>query len=96
VSSLSAKARQSTGTPANKRVSFGPYISPEYIDKHLPPSSPVRKGASVPANGITPVKAASAVSAAAAARINGTPSSLLKQSLKRATMDKRRSVSEMS
>ena len=31
-----------------KRVSFGPYISPEYIDKTLPPSSPVRKGAAAP------------------------------------------------
>ena len=26
-----------------KRVSFGPYVSPEYFDKALPPSTPVRK-----------------------------------------------------
>ena len=31
-----------------KRVSFGPYISPEYIDKHLPSSTPVKKGAAPP------------------------------------------------
>lgn len=31
-----------------KRVSFGPYVSPEYFDKALPPSTPVRKGAVPP------------------------------------------------
>ena len=28
---------------SKKRVSFGPYVSPEYFDKALPPSTPVRK-----------------------------------------------------
>ena len=33
-----------SGTPTRgKRVSFGPYVSPEYFDKALPPSTPVRK-----------------------------------------------------
>merc|ERR1712212_572692 len=27
-----------------KRVSFGQHLSPEYIDKYLPPSTPVRRG----------------------------------------------------
>ena len=27
----------SNDTPSSKRVSFGPYISPEYIDKNMPP-----------------------------------------------------------
>jgi hypothetical protein len=39
---------------ANKRVSFGPYISPEYIDKRLPPSTPVKKGAPPPNGHGTP------------------------------------------
>ena len=59
----------SAGTPTrggSKRVSFGPYISPEYIDKNMPPSTPVRRGA-------TPTKDANVKRA--------TPSSLLKRSL---------------
>ena len=31
--------------PGNKRVSFGPYLSPEQFDLNLPPATPVRKGA---------------------------------------------------
>jgi len=36
-------------TPMRKRVSFGPAVTPELIDKTLPPDTPVRKG-SVPSN----------------------------------------------
>ena len=63
-----AAAANAAGTPTSgsKRVSFGPYISPEYIDKSLPPSTPVRKGA-------TPNRDNS--------KIKATPSSLLKKSL---------------
>ena len=32
-------------TPAAKRVSFGPYLSPEQFDNTLPPATPVKKGA---------------------------------------------------
>jgi len=42
-----------SGIPG-KRVSFGPYISPEYIDKRLPPSTPVKKGAPPPNGHSTP------------------------------------------
>jgi hypothetical protein len=52
-----------TPSGSGKRVSFGPYISPEYIDKNMPPSTPVKKGAAPP-NG-TPA--------------TSTPSSLLKR-----------------
>ncbi|XP_040575710.1 uncharacterized protein [Lepeophtheirus salmonis] len=44
-------ADHSSGSPGagasepRKRVSFGPMISPEYIDKSLPPSTPIKKGA---------------------------------------------------
>ncbi|XP_059351643.1 proliferation marker protein Ki-67-like [Daphnia carinata] len=31
-------------TPATKRVSFGPYLSPEQFDKSLPPATPIKKG----------------------------------------------------
>ena len=54
-----------------KRVSFGPYISPEYIDKTLPPSTPVRKGQAPSSEASTPRATAS------------TPSTLLKHSLKK-------------
>lgn len=30
---------------ANKRVSFGPYLSPEQFDNTLPPATPVKRGA---------------------------------------------------
>ena len=42
------------GLASGKRVSFGPYISPEYIDKRLPPSTPVKKGAPPPNGHSTP------------------------------------------
>ena len=49
--------RQSAGVVATlspgvgfKRMSFGPYISLKYIDKHMPPSSPVRKGVTHPSS----------------------------------------------
>lgn len=32
-------------TPAAKRVSFGPYLSPEQFDNTLPPATPIKKGA---------------------------------------------------
>lgn len=32
-------------TPSSKRVSFGPYLSPEQFDNTLPPATPVKKGA---------------------------------------------------
>ena len=56
-------------------MSFGPYVSPEYIDKNLPPSTPVRKGAApkVATPKGTPKNAGKAVS----------PASLLKRSLKK-------------
>jgi hypothetical protein len=54
-------------------VSFGPYISPEYIDKTLPPCSPVKKGGvAKPVEG-TPRSAV----------VDATPTSLLKKTLKR-------------
>jgi hypothetical protein len=32
-------------TPSLKRVSFGPYLSPEQFDNTLPPATPIKKGA---------------------------------------------------
>lgn len=32
-------------TPSTKRVSFGPYLSPEQFDNKLPPATPVKRGA---------------------------------------------------
>lgn len=32
-------------TPSAKRVSFGPYLSPEQFDNTLPPATPIKKGA---------------------------------------------------
>lgn len=32
-------------TPSGKRVSFGPYLSPEQFDNTLPPATPIKKGA---------------------------------------------------
>ena len=44
VSSAVKRLREEESTPSRKkRVSFGPYVSPEYFDKALPPSTPVRK-----------------------------------------------------
>ena len=47
---IKRKEAESGETPGakRKRVSFGPYVSPEYFDKTLPPSTPVRKGAEPP------------------------------------------------
>ena len=64
---FSVSAAPKDDTPSgNKRVSWGPYISPEYIDKNMPPATPVRRGA-------TPTTSESSVKA--------TPQSLLKKSL---------------
>ena len=43
-SSLKSLIRKSIG--GKKRVSFGAVLSPEYFDKTLPPSTPVRRGSS--------------------------------------------------
>ena len=44
LSSAVKRLREEESTPSRKkRVSFGPYVSPEYFDKALPPSTPVRK-----------------------------------------------------
>ena len=44
VSSAVKRMREEESTPnMRKRVSFGPYVSPEYFDKALPPSTPVKK-----------------------------------------------------
>ena len=60
-------APKKADTPSrSKRVSWGPYVSPEYIDKTLPPSTPVKRGA-------TPNRDTSLIKA--------TPTSLLKKSL---------------
>ncbi|XP_047739806.1 endochitinase A isoform X3 [Hyalella azteca] len=63
-SSASAKKRKAApcgelDSPAgrNKRVSFGPYLSPEQFDKQLPSSTPVRKGEKP--NFASPIKLAS-------------------------------------
>ena len=64
----------SASSGGRKRVSFGPYISPEYIDKHMPPSSPVRKGATPPS---TPTRPAEKKPSAS------TPTSLLKKNMKK-------------
>ena len=44
---LVSSSSQLTKTPAtgSKRVSFGPYLSPEQFDMTMPPASPVKKGA---------------------------------------------------
>lgn len=53
-SSAAALAAAYPVLASGKRVSFGPYISPEYIDKRLPPSTPVKKGAPPPNGHATP------------------------------------------
>ena len=46
---VSSKKRRSIDDIApsakRKRVSFGPQLSPEHFDKHLPPRTPLRRGA---------------------------------------------------
>lgn len=32
-------------TPNSKRVTFGPYLSPEHFDNNLPPATPIKRGA---------------------------------------------------
>lgn len=77
-----AAAEAKADTPAHvshsKRVSFGPYVSPEYIDKNLPPSTPVKKGA-------TPK--VSEVNVRDISVIESTPANLLKKSLLRKAME---------
>ena len=86
----------SPGSP-RKRVSFGPYISPEYIDKHLPPSSPVRKGATPTPNSSGSKKKKGAGGSGGGSSGGGTPrggapatpSSLLKHVHKKAVAAKK-------
>jgi len=40
------KRKDSAKGPEKKRISFGPTLSPEFFDKSLPPSTPLRKGRS--------------------------------------------------
>ena len=40
------KRKDSAKGPEKKRISFGPTLSPEFFDKTLPPSTPLRKGRS--------------------------------------------------
>merc|ERR1712129_530433 len=78
-----AAAESKADTPVHgshsKRVSFGPYVSPEYIDKNLPPSTPVKKGATPK---VSEVNVRHDVSV-----IESTPANLLKKSLLRKAME---------
>ena len=83
----------SSDTPSSKRVSFGPYISPEYIDKNMPPSTPVRKGQAPPINageGATPKGTPKNPANPS------TPSALLRQSMKKKIARQPSNVSTIS
>ena len=69
MTSIAASGSENLTPSRSKRLSWGPYVSPEYIDKTLPPSTPVRRGG-------TPKRDQKSVVNAV-----GTPSSLLKKSL---------------
>jgi len=73
---------------SSKRVSFGPYISPEIIDKTLPPSTPVKRGAaplnlSLDINASKTINSPKTITGNATPRTIDTPSALIKRNLKK-------------
>jgi len=70
---------------STKRVSFGPYVSPEIIDKELPPSTPVKKGAeplnaSLDLNLLSNIKSPKVMGTL---NLEDTPSTMIKSKLKK-------------
>lgn len=70
---------------STKRVSFGPYVSPEIIDKELPPSTPVKKGAE-PLNAsldLNPLSNIKSPKVTGTLNLEDTPSTMIKSKLKK-------------
>lgn len=70
---------------STKRVSFGPYVSPEIIDKELPPSTPVKKGAE-PLNAsldLNPLLNINSPKLLGTLNLEDTPSTMIKSKLKK-------------